>query len=407
MVRTRALTVVGLAAIAMAFLAGPMLEATTMNAAASSGPNLVSTAAAFSASSRLVFQNPRGLHRYYAMYYYGGDFTWWYEYSSDGISWSIPQSSTDGGLGSGSWWINDTGSLLVVHFVATDLIGSKLLYLRGTIADTAQAITWSAGQIVDPGGNNARNFGLSVTRTASGRPVITAVKEVFVNPTYRYEVRGWGADADSSAPVWKSTTLIPSVNSLAQQNAGFTSAYATTGDYVSVAGSAARGINPSSPWDVTWTRASWNGITWSTGPVTVLRSGEAQARPPSLVLDEAARPQALVAYPGPTPQLIHYRGTVPDGTTYQTYVLSTQVVTSSTLSVDRSVNPASLKAIYHYGTTNIYWKSSSSFATFSWGPENTISWSQTATDLSSSQRECLGRVHGLVESSNGVYYFNI
>ena len=201
MVRRRAFTFVALAAIAIASLVGPMLEAATMNAAASSGPNLVSTGAAFSASSRLVFQNPRGLHRYYAMYWYGGDFTWWYQVSSDGISWSVPHTSVDGGLGSGSWWIHDTGSLLVVHFVATDLIGSKLLYLRGTIADTAEPITWSASQIVDPGGNNARNFGLSVTRTASGRPVITAVKEVFANPAYRYEVRGWGADLDSPAPV--------------------------------------------------------------------------------------------------------------------------------------------------------------------------------------------------------------
>ena len=407
MVRWRALTVAGLAVIAGAFLVGPILEATTMDAAATSGPYLVANGAAFSASSRLVFQNPRGLHQYYAMYYYGGDFTWWYEYSSDGIHWSVPQGSTDGGLGSGSWWIYDTGSLLVVHFVATDLIGSKLLYLRGTIADTAQAITWSGVQIVDPGGNNARNFGLSVTRTANGRPVITAVKESFVSPSYRYEVRAWGADRDSPAPVWKSATLMSTVNSVSQQNTGFTSAYATTGDYVSVAASAARGISQGSPWDVSWIRASWNGASWSTGTLTVLRSGESQARAPSLVLDEAARPQALVAYPSPTPQLIHYRGTVPDGTTYQTYVLSTQVVTASTLTVDRSVNPASLKAIYHYGTANIYWRSSSANATFFWGPENTIAWSMNATDLSSSQREYVGKVHASVESSSGVYYFNI
>lgn len=377
---------------------------------ASTGPNLIESAGALPTDSRLVFQNPRGLHRYYAFFFYGGDWTWFYKYSSDGLSWSTDQGALDGGFGSAAVWVYDSGTQLIVHFVASGLTPpGSILYRRGTIADTSETINWTAGQTVEPGGSNAMTFGLSVTRTANGRPAITAVAEVYVNPTYRYEVRGWGANADAPTPVWTRTTLVSSFSALpTQQTGGYTSASAAGGNYIFVAASAARAlISTSMPWDVSWVRASWDGALWSMGSVTTFASSESAPRPISLVEDDALLPNALAVYPsGAGVALRHYHGTAADGTKYQTFAVSSQAVTSATLSIDLSSTPKKLKAIYHYGTGNIYWKESPT-SSISWGAENTIMWRDNTTDLSSAQRDFVGHVHGLAESSNGVYYFNI
>ena len=397
---------VGAAAMAAIFCMSafaPVVEA------AGRGPFLVEANGFLPTNSRLVFQNPRGLQRYYAFFYYPGDLTWFYKYSVDGVVWSALQAGMDGALGSASLWVYDSGRELVVHLVASGTFVGQIQYRRGTIGDFAQTITWTGVQLVEPGGSNAATYGLSITRTANGRPVITAVGETFTSPTYRYEVRAWGANADSPTPLWTRATLIPSFTGLTtRQTGGYTSSYAAGGNYVFVAGSAARSLKSvSSPWDVSWVRASWDGTLWSVGPVTVLASTEAAARPASLVIDEALLPHALVLYSGAmiTP-LVHYRGTSPDGRTYQTFGVSSSPVTSATLSIDFTSNPKKLKAIYHYGSSNIYWKDSPT-STISWGPENTIIWSEDTTDLSSSQRDLVGRIHGLAESSHGVYYFNI
>ena len=393
------------AAVALAAVFCLSALSTVVEAAA--GPYPVDPVGALPTNTRLTFQNPRGLHRYYAFFYYGGDLTWFYKFSSDGIKWSTYQGGLDGSLGSASVWVSDNGFQLIVHFVASGSFFGSIMYRRGTIADLSETITWTAPQTVVPSGLGT--FGLSVTRTASGRPVITAVAESTTSPSYRYEVRGWGANADSTAPVWTPATLMPSSMGLVQrQSGGFTSAYAAGGNYVFVASSAARAlVSTSSPWDVSWVRASWDGGIWSVGPVTTFKTTESAARPASLVVDEALLPHALVLYSSAmiTP-LVHYKGTSPDGRAYQTFGVSSQFVTSATLSIDLTSTPRKLKAIYHYGSSNIYWRESST-STVSWGPENTIFWSENATDLSSSQRDFVGRIHCLAESSHGVYYFNI
>src|SRR5206468_13099211 len=50
--------------------------------AATSGPNLVERNGSISVSSRLVFQNPRGLHDYYAFFYAPAGSIWSYRLSS-------------------------------------------------------------------------------------------------------------------------------------------------------------------------------------------------------------------------------------------------------------------------------------------------------------------------------------
>ena len=378
--------------------------------AAGIGPNLVDSTGTLPTNSRLVFQNPRGLHRYYAFFYNGGDFSWMHRYSADGFTWSDLQSGIDGGFGSASLWVYDSGRELVVHLVASGLVPvGSILYRRGTIADTAEAINWTGIQTVEPGGSSARTFGLGITRTANGRPVITAVAEVYVAPTYRYEVRGWGANADAPTPVWTRATLIPSFSVLpTQQTGGYTSAYAGGGNYVFVGESAARALtSTTSPWDVSWVRASWDGGLWSAGPVTTFASSESAPRPISIAVDDALLPNALVVYASTVAApLRHYHGTSPDGTTFQSFMVSAQAVTSATLSIDLTSTPKKLKAIYHYGISNIRSKESPT-SPISWGAENTIVWGEDTTDLSSAQRDFVGHIHGLAESSHGVYYFNL
>ena len=380
---------------------------------ASRGPFLVDNEAAMmKASSRLAFQNPRGLHGFYDFYWSGGDLAWFYKDSQDGLTWSLAKGPSGIGFGSGSLWITDTGAQLVVYFVATGFAPGSVEFKRGTIADNTREITWSGGE-VDPGGSNARNFGLNVVRTANGLPVITAVGETLVSPSvYRYEVRAWGASADLGTPTWTRQTLIASAASVAQQNDGYTSAYAVSGDYVFVAASAARGVVGSAPWDVSWVRASWNGASWSVGTASVLKPGESGPRPPSLVLDGFALPHAVVAYPtAQPPALKEYRGNNVDGTVVTTWTVASNAITVATLSIDASTSPGTLKVMYHYGATNINWKQTPANAN-AWGTqENTIAWSKNATDLCSSQREFLAAIHGCAEegpvNAPAVYYFSI
>ena len=381
----------------------------TVVEAAGIGPNPVDPGGSLPTNSRLVFQNPRGLHRYYAFFFSMTSATLSYRYSSDAVKWSDPQFAIPGGSGSAGVWVHDSGMLLIVHAVASGTVPGSIVYRRGTISDFVDPISWTQAQTVEPGGTNAGSFGLSITRTANGRPVITAVSEISIGGTYRYEVRAWGANADSATPVWTRASVIPSFTSLAQrQSSGFTSAYSSTGNYVFIAGSAARALKSvGSPFDVSWVRASWDGVSWSVGTVTLLLSTQPVARPCSLVIDDVSLPSLLVIYSQDLfAYFVHYHGTVQDGTRFETFSVAGQIVTSATLSIDLTSTPRKLKAIYHYGASNIYWKETQT-SPISWGAENTVAWSDDTTNLASSQRAFVGRTHALAESSHGVFYLNI
>ena len=67
--------------LALILSLGPMYSVVE----ATSGPNLVEPNGSISVSSRLVFQNPRGLHGYYAFYYASSSAAWSHRYSADGV----------------------------------------------------------------------------------------------------------------------------------------------------------------------------------------------------------------------------------------------------------------------------------------------------------------------------------
>jgi len=376
------------------------------------GPNPVDPSGTFPTNGRLVFRNPRGLQQHYAFFLSAASGNWVYRSSPDGSTWSDAQVVIDTGIGSASLWISDIGTLLVVYFVANSPASlGNVRYRRGTIPDSSVTIMWSPAQTIEQT-TYANYFGLSITRTDNGRPVITAVSElVGGDGTYSYEVRAWGADQDTSAPVWTRISLMAPYRSLGQPKiGGYTSVYsAGLGNYIFVGASAARGYSPEPlPWDVSWLAAIWDGNSWVKGSISILSHSESAARPITVVVDENHWAHALVVYPtnGNRPPLSHYHAYSVDGSMWQIYTVSTDAVTSATLTIDLSSETKNLRAMYHYGTRDIRWKTTP-IGTISWSSENTIPWSQDATDFSSSQRDFVGRMHALVESSGGVFYLGL
>src|SRR2546426_454177 len=172
-------TIMAVVAVTMILLAG---VASNVSDGAAVGPNPIDRAGTLPTNGRLVFQNPRGMHRYYA-FFLSQSSNWVYSYSVDGFVWSPAQTAISGGTGSASIWVYDLGPQLILHFVGNGLQSSgSILYRRGTIPDNAETITWTAVQTIESGGSFARTFGLSITRTENGLPVVTAVAEVYTNP---------------------------------------------------------------------------------------------------------------------------------------------------------------------------------------------------------------------------------
>jgi hypothetical protein len=171
-------------------------------------------------TNRKVFQNPRGLQRYYSFYInkvqlanYNTNLT--YEWSSDGVTWdnapvnlyaaSNPSAYTEHG-GDFGVKIYDTGTVLDVYVVFVGL-SDTLIYKKGTISDASSTISWSADQtiltinrVLGTDGSDSP-FSCDITRTYSGELVVVYTEDVTAVEDYR-DVKGVGSNGDGATPTW-------------------------------------------------------------------------------------------------------------------------------------------------------------------------------------------------------------
>jgi hypothetical protein len=183
---------------------------------------------------RTVFRNPRGNKYYYTLYVTDdvglGAFLQ-YEYSNDGVDWSNAPSGSipftgEGGSEIHSFDIKITedagGSQLVIWGVAIgyeQTAGAhQTKYVRGTIADAGNTITWGAAQVIDADIND-EGMGdphcIALARTDNGE-IVVAFTEDFRDMGKTYRLTNMiGSDGDGATPNWTDEWIIadPSQNS--------------------------------------------------------------------------------------------------------------------------------------------------------------------------------------------------
>ena len=160
-------------------------------------------------AGRLVFRNPRGNKRYYQFHVDLTPNDFFYEWSTDGVDWSnTPVQIDSDNLLSADVKIRDDGSQLIVYVVFVDVGGDNardLKYVRGTIGDSADTITFGTVQTVDAALNTqitSTGHGCAIARTNNGRLVIGHTEDTTVHGRDYRQLFLVGSDDDSAAPTW-------------------------------------------------------------------------------------------------------------------------------------------------------------------------------------------------------------
>jgi hypothetical protein len=238
---------------------------------------------------RVVFRNPRGLKRYYAVYVYDGvpdvfDTTVREEYSTDGINWGNAQTEVfnfdETGAAAGIIYsfdvkMHDDGSQLEVWAVAVgwdaveDAIQTRYAY--GTIADAESEIVWNIEQVIDAAINDeglGEPHCIALARTDNGE-IVVAFTEDLTNMGKDYRLTKLiGSDGDGASPSWGGETIWndPTGNSNNQDKAevwfgleNYSSSYPNRCFLYARVPNAATAAN----YIVLGARPDWNGIAFS------------------------------------------------------------------------------------------------------------------------------------------------
>jgi hypothetical protein len=156
---------------------------------------------------RAFFRNPRGNKRYYAFYHNFGNNDLEYEWSSDGITWTnTPIQIEDNTVDTDSFdvKVRDDGSQLVVWVAMISRGEADLKYVRGTISDASDTISWGTVQTVDAALSIvlAGPLCCGIARTDNGRLVIPFTEDVTEHGKDYRQVWFYGSDGDGASPTW-------------------------------------------------------------------------------------------------------------------------------------------------------------------------------------------------------------
>ena len=159
--------------------------------------------------NRLVFRNPRGNKRFYAVYDEIDFAKLAYEWSSNGTTWTNAQVIIEDTsvLNAFDVKIQDDGSQLVVYIIWHD--SSLTSYRRGTISDASDTISFSATQTIDAAISDilAGPQCIAIARTANGRLVVAFTEDITVKGKQYRQTKLIGSNGDGAAPTWSGETI--------------------------------------------------------------------------------------------------------------------------------------------------------------------------------------------------------
>lgn len=362
--------------------------------------------------NRLVFQNPRGNKYYYAFYLTDdANSRLKSEWSSDGSSWGNTPDEPIGAVNSVEAIdvkIHDDGSQLVVWIAVHN--GSYLYYVRGTISDAGSSITWGTPRL--PGLFSplfAAPNCCAIARTDNGRIVIAFTRDITHHGKDYRRTDLIGSNNDGDAPSWGLAVAWndPSDNSNNRDKDGvwfglesYSSSYPNR---VFLHGRFPEG-STTVAYQVLTAVPDWNGTAFSnTTAAQWIASTEAGLVISGLV---DASDIAHLIYNPISSSIVHRKaGTAGDDNLGSTTQITTTTCDATSLSYD-SVNDE-LYAFYHAApeTTDFNYKVSAA-GTISWGSEQTITYAQDVTAISTWNRDVESYLHILGSNAGGNVWYH-
>lgn len=362
---------------------------------------------------RTVFRNPRGLKYYYSFYVYApiGVQEVYYKASADGRLWGGSVSALTRGDGSDVWnsfdvKIHDDGSQLEVWIVGVCDSGSsgnyETLYRYGTIADAASTISWSTLQTIDANIETLLSdpHCIALARTDNGEIVVAFTEDfVYKGKDYRY-TKLIGSDGDGAAPSWSGeTTWDDPSGSTNNQNKGevwfglesFSSSYPD--DFFIYASVPVPTTTTS--YEVSTAVPDWDqggaGFTnttiaeWRTNSVSLPMSG---------IIDESDIAHFCYGYQGATSAESRKAGTAGDDDLGLPTTFSADTIDALTVSIDTGPATDLLYVFYKNSADSVDWNyKTSPVDTISWSDEQTVSYHQDTTALTSWNRVIENSLH--------------
>lgn len=360
---------------------------------------------------RMVFRNPRGQKAYYAFYIGpGGSFGFWYEVSTDGITWSgaATRISANEVVEAADVKIYDDGAQLVV--LAVSRIATAVDYYRGTIADGGTAISFST-QIVKTSIGNVLPAGssLAVARTANGRLVIAFTEDFTTKGKDYRQTKLIGSDGDGAAPTWSGETIWDdpsgSTNNADKGQIWF-GLESMSGDRVLLYARLPDSTS-TTVYKTTTAVPTWNGTAFAnTTQANVLTNNANHGKILSGVVDAANRAH-LIAFDGANTRLDSFRaGTVDDDDWSAAVTVKSADEDACSLTLDTGPATDELYAFYHdVADTQDFHHKKTPVDTISWGTEQTITFASDLIALTAWNRDIESSLHiGIEDADTDVWY---
>jgi hypothetical protein len=374
-------------------------------------------------NNRIVFRNPRGNKNYYVFYTDDGTYSEIRaEYSTDGTTWTnSPQTVYTSAASSNDISfdvkIYDTGTLLDVYLVLNDEGQNDLVYIKGTISDASNTISWSAEQDIDAAINDEAMSpacqSVAICRTANAELVVAFTEDYRARGKDYRRTNIIGSNGDGAAPSWSSETLIndPSGNTNNQNKAavyvGLESFSSSYGDRFLLYARNPEATSTSTYEINVWVYDWIQGTGFSSVASDVV-GGTAHANTSlrlSAVIDDSDKVHVLRWFRS-TGGLYHsaYATAGGLGTESEAGLLATEAETL-TITIDRTNDV--LYAFYRKATdgSNIYYRSTDA-VTISWVAEDSITWATGANFTISSQNTDVESALHLVSWDNGTVRYH-
>lgn len=352
--------------------------------------------------NRTTFRNPRGLKRYYAVYYSSVSGLV-YEWSTDGVNWGnspVVVSNLDAGFASFDVKIYDDGSQLEVRFVWHE--SDTVYYKYGYIDDSDSTITLSSESVVRTGIISPLSgyMCVALARTYNGNLVVGYCSDATIHNKSWRGVLLYGSSGDGASPTWVDQESIFSGTSENNNQNKDQVWFAMEGEdsdnvhRILYVGRFPNGTTTTA-YDCITDEIDWNGGTWSDeSPTVLLSADDDHGLYVSALIDDSNYYHCL-AYDGANTRLDHFKSASVGADDWgSANTVNNSAVDACTLTLDTGPATDLLYAFYHKSAdTDDFNYKTSPVGTISWGSEKIISYHQDVTKLTSWNRVVENSLH--------------
>jgi hypothetical protein len=361
-------------------------------------------------NTRTVFRNPRGTQARYAIYRDSSNNDLVYQFSGDGCGWSGRHVISTNPPNFFDLAVHDTGTELRLFLVVVE--GDVVKYRRGTIADGFDAITWDAeATVVTATRTLAPSLTATIVRTSAGRLVIAYASDVsFGSATYR-RAHLVGSNDDDAAPVWGAPIVwydpSASTNNNGKSKTHFTlAAYSSAFPNRFVMDALVPDSVDTTHYQHLTDTPEWDGTAFTPPSPTLGLARVDPADSLSCVVDTTDRAHCLIEEAS---DLFSVHANTPglDDWTLKLAVPPEDESGRSTLSIDKSVTPNVLYAIYDKSLVDLdlYYKTTP-IDNIVWSGENVIPYAEDTRDIGSAIQDYAGGIHVIGDRWTNVLWYH-